>query len=70
MKNQIDTLDATPSKRLFLSETWKKIEFYYRLRCKLIHERVTVGVDDPQIEDFREVVEYVPNKLFKLKFTI
>lgn len=36
--------------------TWKKIDHYYRLRCKLIHERVTVGIDDEQIQDFRELV--------------
>ncbi len=48
--------------------TWKKIEHYYRLRCKLVHERVTVGIDDDQIQDFRDVVEQVLSKLYKLKF--
>jgi hypothetical protein len=52
------------------ADTWKKIEFYYRLRCKLVHERVTVGIGDGQIKDFREVVEAVLTKLFKLKFTL
>jgi len=50
-------------------DTWKKIEHYYRIRCKLIHERVTVGVDESQIEDFREVVENVLKKLYKLRFS-
>jgi hypothetical protein len=50
------------------TELWKKIEHYYRLRCKLIHERATVGIHDSQIEDFREVVESVLGKLYKLKF--
>lgn len=50
------------------ADTWKKIDHYYRLRCKLIHERVTVGINDSQIQDFREVVEGVLSKLFKLKF--
>lgn len=49
-------------------DTWKKIDHYYRLRCKLVHERVTVGIDDGQISDFREVVESVLKKLYKLKF--
>jgi hypothetical protein len=48
--------------------TWKKIDHYYRLRNKLIHERVTVGISDGQIEDFRDVVERVLKKLYKLKF--
>jgi len=47
---------------------WKKIDFYYNLRCKLIHERATVGITDPQIEDLRDVVEEVLKKLFDLKF--
>jgi hypothetical protein len=51
-------------------DTWKKIEHYYRLRCKLVHERVTVGIADEQIRDFREVVESVLKKLYKLKFVV
>jgi len=47
---------------------WKKIEHYYRIRCKLIHERVTVGVSDTQVGDFRELVQAVLNKMYKLKF--
>jgi hypothetical protein len=50
------------------ADTWKKIDHFYRLRCKLVHERVTVGVSDGQIRDFREIVEGVLKKLYKLKF--
>jgi hypothetical protein len=47
---------------------WNKIDHYYRLRNKLIHERATVGIGDFQVEDFRDVVERVLRKLYKLKF--
>ena len=50
------------------NDTWKKIDHYYRLRCKLIHERVTVGISDGQLQDFRDVVQNVLKKLYKLKF--
>jgi hypothetical protein len=50
------------------ADTWKKISHYYNLRNKLIHERSTVGVDEAQIQDFREVVEAVLKKLYKLTF--
>jgi hypothetical protein len=50
------------------SDTWKKIEHYYRLRCKLVHEKATVGISDAQIDDFRDVVERVLRRLYKLKF--
>jgi hypothetical protein len=56
-------LDAALAARL----AWLD-EHYYRLRCKLVHERVTVGISDDQIRDFREVVESVLKKLYKLKF--
>jgi hypothetical protein len=47
---------------------WKKVDHYYLLRCKFIHERATVGISDAQLRDFRGVVETVLNKLYKLKF--
>ena len=50
------------------SKYWPIIEHYYNLRCKLVHERATVGLIDEQIEDFREVVEIVLKELFDLKF--
>jgi hypothetical protein len=50
------------------SDTWKRIEYFYQLRNKLVHEKATVGINDAQIENFREVVESVLKKLFKLKF--
>jgi len=50
-------------------ETWKKVEYYYNLRCKLVHEKATAGITDSQIQDFRKVIESVLNKLYKLKFS-
>ncbi len=47
---------------------WKKIRHYYQIRCQLIHQRVSVAIDDNQISDFRSIVENVLNKLFGLKF--
>ena len=53
----------------FTKATWKKVEHYYRLRCKLIHEKVTVGISEEAIQDFRELVEKILRKLYKLKFS-
>lgn len=50
------------------ADTWKQIEYFYQLRNKLVHEKATVGINDAQIEGFREVVESVLKKLFKLRF--
>ncbi len=49
---------------------WQKIDYYYRLRNKLIHERTEVGINDNQIEDYRRVVQKVLNRLFKLRFRL
>jgi hypothetical protein len=47
---------------------WKKIDYYYWLRCKLVHERATVEIRDEQIEDYRKIVQKVLRRLFKLHF--
>jgi hypothetical protein len=47
---------------------WKQIKYYYNLRCKLIHERASVGINDTQIEDYTKIVQRTLKKLFKLQF--
>ncbi len=47
---------------------WKKINYYYRLRNKLVHERITVGIHDIEIETYREVVQKILATLFELQF--
>jgi len=50
------------------TETWKKIGHFSDLRNKLIHQRATGGIGEAELNDFREVVEAVLKKLYKLKF--
>lgn len=52
------------------TRTWSKVDFYYRLRCKLVHERATVPISDNQIEDYRGIVQKILRRLFRLRFTI
>lgn len=52
------------------AETWGKIDYYYRLRCKLVHERATVPISDDEIENYRGVVERILKQLFRLRFTM
>lgn len=54
-------VDFTPS-------MWAKISHYYNLRCDLIHKRASAGVADRDVRDYRELVEGVLKKLYKLKF--
>jgi len=50
-------------------DTWKKIDFYYAARCKLVHERASVNIGDSQIGDFRQVVQAMLTKLYELDFS-
>ncbi len=50
------------------TDDWKKIKYYYDLRCKFIHERAIVGISDKQIENFSKLVEEILIKLFPIKF--
>lgn len=52
----------------FRDSIWKKISYYNGLRNKLIHERATVGIGDPEIKDFKKLAEQVLSKLYKLRF--
>lgn len=49
-------------------DTWKKIQHYSDLRNKLIHQRASGGVGDADLWAFRETVEAVLKKLYRLKF--
>ena len=60
VKKYVTTIDGA---------TWGKINHFYRLRCKLVHERATVGIGDNEVSDFRKVVEDVLRKLYKLRFS-
>jgi len=48
----------------------KKINHYYRLRCDLIHQRATPNISDPEIQDYRKIVEDLLNKMFGLQFNV
>lgn len=49
-------------------ETWQKINHYYNMRCQLVHRRASVSVSDTEIDDFRDTVQKVLKKLYKLQF--
>ena len=47
----------------------QKINHFYKLRCDLIHQRATPNITDPQIEDYRSIVEKLLHDMFGLDFT-
>jgi anti-sigma regulatory factor (Ser/Thr protein kinase) len=49
---------------------WKKINYYYGLRCKLVHERASVQISDDEIWDFRQISQKVLRKMYNLQFKL
>lgn len=47
---------------------WKKIMYYYLMRCQLIHKRASVSISDDEVRGLRSIVERVLKKLFRLEF--
>lgn len=50
--------------------TWSKLNYYYNLRCKLVHERVSATIPDSAIEEFRKEVHGVIEKLFGVRWPL
>ena len=48
--------------------TQKKIDYYYKLRCNLIHQQATPAISDSEIAVYREVVENLLQRMFRLSF--
>ncbi len=47
---------------------WKRVAYYYKLRCELVHKRVSVSVSDPDIASFQSLVETLLGEMFRLQF--
>lgn len=54
----------------FPAKLWRKVNHYYNLRCKLVHERASVPVSEAAVEDYREVVERMLREMFGLRFGV
>jgi hypothetical protein len=67
--NNRTNVHAAVEKHIFIGDPiWKKIRYFYRLRCDLIHKRANPGLSDDAIEDYRKVVVKFLNKAFKIRF--
>ncbi len=67
-KNRSEVQDEVKEYVTFPADLWKKVDYYYNLRCKLVHERATVAVSDSELADYRGIVEAILGKLFGLHF--
>lgn len=51
-------------------KVWNIIEYFYRLRNKIIHERASVSISDEDLENYREIIEYMLAELFGIYFDV
>jgi DNA-binding MltR family transcriptional regulator len=56
------------SKGIIPKKSWKKIEYFYKLRCKLYHEDASPTITNTDILEFRELVCNILNRTLGLSF--
>ena len=70
MKNRAE-VHAEVKKTIFFPEPhWKRIEYFYKLRCELVHKRANITISDDELESFKATVKETLARMFKLSFPI
>lgn len=46
----------------------QQLDYFFRLRCKLVHERSNTGINPDDLEKYRHLVQKLLNKMFGLRF--
>lgn len=57
----------TKKKTPFDGTLWKKVEWYYEIRCELYHENAGKTLMDSDINDFHKLVLHIITTLFDIK---
>jgi hypothetical protein len=52
----------------FKRDTWARVNYYYNLRCELVHKRVAVTITNEDLKNYRDLCEYMFKKMFGLNF--
>lgn len=50
------------------SSDWTNLDYFYRLRCDLVHKRATAGIIDSDILKFTKITKKVHKKLLGIKY--
>jgi len=67
-KNRIEVNKEVEKTILKGNSIWKRVAYYYKLRCELVHKRASVAVSDPDIASFQALVEQLLGEMFGLQF--
>jgi len=69
MSNRVDVHTEVGSLIRVKNGTWNKVNYFYNLRCELVHKRIAVTISDSDLDNFRDLVEYLLKKMFRLNFS-
>jgi len=53
---------------LFDQAQRQQLDYFYRLRCKLVHERSNAGINADDLEKYRHLTQKLLNKMFGIRF--
>jgi hypothetical protein len=67
-KSRDQVHDTVRSYGVVPEDTWERIDYFYRLRCQLIHERSAARITDDEINNYRNIVQIVLHKLFGIRW--
>ena len=67
-KKRHDVIDAVSQQITIPQNLLNKVQHYYDIRNKLIHERATVDIVDSDVDNYRSTIEKILTILFDLKF--
>lgn len=48
--------------------TRQQLDYFFRLRCKLVHERSDAGIQPDHVESYRQLVQTLLNRMFGIHF--
>ena len=49
-------------------DTWETVEYFYGLRCDLIHKKSSGHISDDDLKTFKDTVKYILSKLMRFNF--
>lgn len=69
LHNRVDVISEIKNRVPKISTNdWSQVDYYYTMRCNLIHQKATSAVTDDEVESYRSLVEKILKILFKIKF--
>lgn len=67
-KNRLQVHEEVKKHLSLDAGAWGQIDYFYKLRCELVHRKVNAEIDQESLDKFREVVKNVLTKAHDIRF--